>query len=179
MAISGFSGFSGWSGYSGFSGMSAADQTINIDTVIGLQSALDGKLSSDIVKTSLAEDSDLYIPTQKAVKTAIDNAGGGGSASGIPFVAKSTLTIDLDDGDNFFVTLSADATFSLSNIADETIYNFHIVSGSGLIEVTLPNTANDKTPALSMSVRTTDASRVITMYKYGSIRYWFIGEEMS
>lgn len=90
----------------------------------------------------------------------------------------NTLEIDVADSTYFKVSLNADELFDLSNIPTNKILYFLIISTNGLIQVTLPNAANDKVPALSTAIRATGRSRWITLLFDGTNRYWAISEEM-
>jgi len=97
----------------------------------------------------------------------------------IDLTAVTSLTLDLATNTDYKVTLSADSLYDLSNIPTNIICYFLIISSNGLIQVTLPNTANDNAPALSTPIRTTGAARWITLLYDGTNRYWAISEEMS
>lgn len=90
----------------------------------------------------------------------------------------TSLTIDGSTYDFFYITISANASFSLSNITTNQIYYFMITnSGAGEITITLPNTAD----VSSADTFTIGASKVkeVSMIYNGTNRYWQISEELA
>lgn len=94
------------------------------------------------------------------------------------FIAKSSLTIDLSEGQNFIVTLDDDDVFDLSNIASDTAYYFTIYNehATDTITIDIPNT-DDVTAVQSIFI-IADATREISLIKVGTTRYWQISEEL-
>lgn len=89
-----------------------------------------------------------------------------------------SLAIDGANGTWFKATLTADKTFTLTNIVPNIEYIFQCVSNNGVITIILPNTA-DKVPQSEIALTATGAERLISMIYDGTNRRWFISEEIS
>lgn len=95
------------------------------------------------------------------------------------FYSQSNLTIDGANGNYFLVTLSANASYSLSNIATGVQYYFRIKNTSGsAITITLPNTADIKS-VLAFGVGASNKYKEVAMIYDGTNRTWEIGEELT
>jgi hypothetical protein len=96
----------------------------------------------------------------------------------VQFYTQTSLSIDGANGNFFLVTVSVNASFSLSNIATGTMYYFVITNnGASDITITLPNTADIKSSATV--IIKAGKTKEIAMIFNGTKRYWQISEELS
>jgi hypothetical protein len=90
--------------------------------------------------------------------------------------SQSNLTIDGSTGNTFDISLSGNASFSLSNIAKDLYYLF-VITASATLTVTLPNTA-DKYASQTVDLESGDTVEISLRYD-GTTRYWQISEVLS
>lgn len=94
------------------------------------------------------------------------------------FYTQTNLSIDGANGNFFLITVSANASYSLSNIASGTMYYFVITnSGASDIVITLPNTADIKASA-TVTIKA-GKKKELAMIFDGTNRYWQISEELT
>ena len=96
----------------------------------------------------------------------------------ITFYSQTSLTIDGANGNFFLISISANASFSLSNIVQNVQYYFMIKNtGASSITITLPNTADIKS-ALTVTIGASKTKELAMIYN-GTNRYWQISEELT
>jgi hypothetical protein len=110
-----------------------------MDYIAGLVDALAGKLSTSLLKTSLTDNSDAFIASQKAVKTAVDAKVDKHVFSAV----LSNLTLDGATASFFTSSFSTNQSFSISNLTVGKKYegkmkNSHATNS---ITITNPNTS--------------------------------------
>lgn len=91
---------------------------------------------------------------------------------------KTDLNIDGSVSLAFNITLSANAAFTLSNIAIGQIYMFIIKNtGASAITITLPNTADVK----ASTTITIDPGKTkeLSLFYTGTTRFWQISESLT
>jgi hypothetical protein len=141
---------------------------INSPSVVGaayIEGQIDAVEGSNLVKT---------INNQAIV-------GSGNIEVGMPtiFYSQTSLTVDGANGNYFLIELSANASFSLSNIVAGTQYYFRIKNTSGsAITITLPNTADIKASA-TFTVGASNKHKEVAMIFDGTKRTWQISEELT
>ena len=99
------------------------------------------------------------------------------SQAGTSFYTQTDLSINGNNGNFFIITISANASFTLSNIVTGQPYTFLIKASGSVRTVTLPNTADVK------AVATTDIAdgkyKELVMIYDGTNRIWQVSEELT
>jgi len=91
--------------------------------------------------------------------------------------SQTSLAINGNNGNSFWVTLSANGAFTLSNIATDVFYFFYIYnSGTSSITITFPNTA-DKFESATFTI-TTLKTREVSLRYNGTLRIWQYSGEL-
>ena len=128
-----------------------------------LKDGYDGAVTDQHTHTNKT-DLDNYDPTdfEKAFSTA----------------TATSLTIDLATAKYFFVTLSANASFTLSNVTTGE-WTFHILNnGASPIDIAIPNTANNIFQAETLTIGA-GAVAEISMVSDGTKRVWLLSNELT
>lgn len=158
---------------------------IAISDVTNLQTGLDGKLVNSMATSKLlgrgtagtGAIEEITLGTNLSLSGTTLNATGGGA--GTTFYTPTDLSVDGANGNYFLIEISANASFSLSNIAVGTQYYFRIKNTSaGAITITLPNTADIK-KAATFTVGASNKYVEAAMIYDGTNRTWQISEELS
>ena len=102
-----------------------------------------------------------------------------GKMANTSIASQSNLTIDGATNNYFIVSLSANASFSLSNIATGRMYYFLIKNTSSSdITITLPNTADIKA-SLTFVVKASNKYKEVALFFDGTNRIWQISEDLT
>lgn len=148
--------------------------------VIGL--VTDGQDEVSVPSTSDVSAKQDTLVSGANIKT-INNSSivGSGNLSVVPYFtvySQTNLSINGNNGQYFICTISANASFTLSNITTGIAYYIRVYNSSaGLIYVTIPTTADIKANAL-VSISATTYREFAFLYD-GTNRTWQISEEMT
>jgi hypothetical protein len=93
--------------------------------------------------------------------------------------SQSNLTINGATNNYFIISLSANASFSLSNIATGRMYSFLIKNTSAYdITITIPNTADIKA-SFTFVVKASNKYKEVALFFDGTNRIWQISEDLT
>ena len=138
-----------------------------------IKNAIDTKVSNSIPTALSGLTKDINFDERYYTETEIDNK--------INFFTRSSgltsLTIDCSTADIFEVSLSANASFSLTNVPTNKEKKFIITnSGASEITITYPNTADYWESA---TFKIAAGKKKITALEFnGTTRFWYLSTEM-
>ena len=136
----------------------------NLDTQVSADNLKVGEpyLITDMGVLAIGTGIDTYVTAEKSFNS----------------VAKTSLTLDLSEAKYFFVTLSANTSFSLSNLV-AGVWNF-LVENTGGSAITIPvlQTANDYYNFADVEIASGKAVE-ISLASDGTKRVWLIGNTLT